>query len=78
MHIFGKGASTRGSDGGEHDQQSLIGCHDRGERVKIDAQGVFTCRVRRALDAQRALQCDLATVLLKLKSNHGNNDFKFL
>ena len=28
-------------------------------------QGVFTCRVRRALDARRALRCDLAIVLLK-------------
>ena len=69
MHIFGKGAGTRGSDGGERDQQSLIGCPDRGERAKIDAQGVFTCHVCRTLDARRALQCDLATVLLKSKYN---------
>ena len=55
MHIFGKGAGTRGSDGGERDQQSLTGCPDRGERAKIDA--------RRARDARRALQCDLTTVL---------------
>ena len=28
-------------------------------------RGVFTCRICRALDARRALRCDLATVLLK-------------
>ena len=28
-------------------------------------RGVFTCRVRRALDVWQALRCDLATVLLK-------------
>ena len=75
MHIFGKDAGTRGSDGGERDQQSLIGYLDRGERAKIDAHrasrarrtwGVFTCRVCRTLDARRALQCDLSTVLLNL------------
>ena len=49
MHIFGKGG-----DGGEGGQQ---GYPDRGERAKIDA--CCASRVR------RALQCDLATVLLK-------------
>ena len=72
MHIFGKGAGARGGDGGERGQQSLIGYSDRRERAKIDARrasrarrtrGVFTCRV---LDARRALQCDLATVLLRI------------
>ena len=51
MHIFGKGAGARGGDGGERGQQSLIGYPDRRERAKVDAR--------------RALQCDLATVLLK-------------
>ena len=78
MHIFGKGAGARGGDGGERDQQSLIGYPDRWERTKIDAcrasrarrtQGMFTCR---ALDARRALQCDLATFLLK-KSTSGHS-----
>ena len=73
MPIFGKGAGARGGDGGERSQQSLIGYPDRGEHAKIDAcrassvrrmRGVSTCRVRRALYARRALQCDLATVLL--------------
>ena len=58
MHIFGKGAGARGGDGGERGQQSLIGYPDRGEHAKID--------VRSALEARRALQCDLATVLLSL------------
>ena len=30
------------------------------------SRGVFPCRVRRALDARRALRCDLATVLLTI------------
>ena len=65
-----KGAGARGGDGGERGKQLLIGYPDRGERAKIDAphvsraRGVFTCRVRRALDARRELQCDLVTVLL--------------
>ena len=57
MHIFGKGAGARGGDGGERGQQSLIGYPDGRERAKIDAYS-------RALDALRALQCDLATVIL--------------
>ena len=78
MHIFGNGAGARGGDGGERGQQSLIGYPDRGERAKIDARrasrvrrtrGVFTCRVRRALDVRRALRCDLATVLLRMLCN---------
>ena len=55
-----KGAGTRGGDGGERGQQSLIGYPDRGERAKINA--------RRALDARRSLQCDLATVPLSFLS----------
>ena len=59
MHIFGKGAGSRGGDGGERSQQSLISYPDRRERAKIDAR--HESRVR------RALQCDLATVLLTKK-----------
>ena len=65
VHIFGKGAGARGGDGGGRGQQSLNGYPDARSASRAQrTRGVFTCCVRRALDARQALQCDLATVLL--------------